>query len=125
MPGSNYVAVTFDVHPLLVASVSPIIKKLVQPDSVGEQYRALAAPWIECRWPPVHSYKGDIFRLDLFGPVSGEGAGRTYSGAHLRSEAYALQLGSAHASEIARTLRIICDQSVGVYAGNHQLYLGR
>ena len=125
MSDSAYVPLTFDVHPLLVPVVKPIIKKLIQPDSEGEQYRGLASPWAECRWPPVHSYEGDIFRLDLIGPVSDEGAQRAYSGGYMRSDAYALQLGQTHATELARIVRIVCDNSVGVYAANHQLYLGR
>ncbi len=83
MRTSELVPVTFLVHPLIVATVKPLIEKLIRPDNEGEQYRALAAPWIDCRLPPAHSYQGDIFRLDMIGPVTGEGADRSYSEAYL------------------------------------------
>ena len=51
MRTSELVPVTFLVHPLIVATVKPLIEKLSRPDNEGEQYRALAAPWIECRIP--------------------------------------------------------------------------
>jgi hypothetical protein len=119
------VPVTFYIHPLIVAVVKPIIEKLIEPDYQGEQYRALATPWMECKFPPYQSFIGNLFRLDLIDPIITENGEMAFGAAHLSSDAYSLQLGQHHATTLGGKLRIVTDGSVGAYAGANQFHDGR
>lgn len=77
---------------------------------------------VEAGFPPIQSYQGNIFRLDLRGPETVEGLERHYEGGFLSSAAYADPLSADQASAIADRLRIEIDLIIGRYAADHKLY---
>ena len=122
MPSPRPVQLTFNVHPQLAVDARRLVELLFTPDHRGLACRAAVRRLADAGFPPIESYQGNIFRLDLRGPEVVHGLDRDYDGAFLTSDAYSDHLSSDHASAIAELLRLDVDQIIGRYAAKHELF---
>ena len=122
MPTTRPVQLTFNVHPQLAGDARRLVELLLTPDHRGHACRAAVRRLADAGFPPIESYQGNVFRLDLRGPEIVHGLDRDYDGAFLSCDAYADQLSGDHATAIAELLRLDVDQVVGRYAANHELF---
>ena len=122
MPSPRPIQLTFNVHPQLAVDARRLAELLLMPDHRGHACRAAVRRLAEAGFPPIDSYQGNIFRLDLRGPETIHGLERDYDGAFLSSDAYADHLSGEHASAIAELLRLEVNQVIGRYAANHALF---